>query len=124
MAGFQAMAGLAAGALLLMACPAAQAQTSPARTIGLGDPSRAQLLDALRAVIAKDLGQPVMFVVDDMRVQGDWAFVVAHPRTPAGAKIDFAKTHYAERLEEGVLDGDILYALLQSGRASGPWSPS
>jgi hypothetical protein len=114
------MAALAAGALLAMACPAAQAQTSPARTIGIGDPSRAQLLDALRAVIAKDLGQPVKFVVDDMRVQGEWAFIVAHPQTPAGAPIDFSKTHYAERQAEGVLDGDTLYALLR--RVGGKWT--
>ena len=98
---------------------AAQAQTAPVQIVGIGDPSRAQLLDALRAAIGKDLGQPVKFVVDDLRVQGDWAFIVAHPRTPAGAEIDFSKTHYAERLDEGVLDGDTIYALLR--RRGGSW---
>lgn len=107
-------------AIALASSVAAQAQTAPARTIGIGDPSRAQLLDALRIVIAKDLGQPVKFVVYDMRVQADWAFVVAHPQTPGGAPIDFGKTRYAERLREGVLDGDTLYALLQ--RRAGTWT--
>lgn len=96
------------------------ARAQDVRTIGIGDPSRAQLLDALRAVIAKDLGQPVKFVVDDMRVRAEWAFVVAHPQTPAGEAIDFSKTHYAERQREGVLDGDTLYALLR--RRGGTWA--
>ncbi len=113
--------GMAAAAALLVAGTApAQAQTTPARTIGIGDPSRAQLLDALRAVIAKDLGQPVKFVVEQMHVQADWAFVVAHPQTHGGARIDFSKTHYAERQREGVLDGDTLYALLE--RRAGTWT--
>lgn len=107
-----------AAALIAFSSPAAQAQT--VRTIGVGDPARAPLLDALRIVIARDLGQPVKFLVDDMRVQGDWAFIVAHPQTPAGGKIDFSKTRYAEQLEMGVLDGDILYALLK--RVGGKWT--
>ncbi|MCW3848657.1 hypothetical protein OF829_15585 [Sphingomonas sp. LB-2] len=98
-------------AVVMLAVPAAaQAQTAP---------QRAELLDALRIVIAKDLGQPVKFVVDDLRVRTDWAFIVAHPQTPAGAPIDFSKTRYAEQQEEGVLDGDTIYALLQ--RRAGKW---
>lgn len=89
-------------AMLPLFSATAHAQSAtPARTIGLGDPSRAQLLDALRTVIARDLGQPVKFLVEQMHVQAGWAFIVAHPQTPAGAAIDFSKTHYAERQAEG-----------------------
>src|SRR3569623_807536 len=106
------MRAILIGMAMALAMPvAAQAQSAEsARTIGIGDPSRAQLLDALRATITRDLGQPVIFVVDDMRVRSDWAFVVAHPRSLAGAPVDFGKTRYAERQREGVLDGDTLYA--------------
>ena len=106
------------GAALAAGLPAAaQAQTMPA---AVGTAQRAELLDALRAVIAKDLGQPVKFVVRDMRVRGDWAFIVARPQTPAGGEIDFSKTRYAERQREGVLDGDTLYALLR--HVGGKWT--
>lgn len=115
------MLKLVAIMVAVLAMPvAAQAQTTPTRTIGIGDPSRAQLLDTLRAAIGKDLGQPVRFIIDEMRVQRDSAFVVAHPRTPAGAAIDFSRTHYAERPEAGVMDGDTIYALLQ--RRGGVWA--
>ncbi|NML06168.1 hypothetical protein [Sphingomonas sp. G-3-2-10] len=96
--------------------PAASAQ---AVQVGLGDPSRAQLLDTLRSAIAEDLKQPVKFVVREMRTYRGWAFVTASPRTPAGAEIDFGKTHYAEQQEAGVLDGDTVYALLRQER--GTW---
>ena len=108
--------GIVVAALAGFAVPA---QAQRVVTPGIGDPSRAALLDALRGEIARDLGQPVKFVVRDMRTNGDWAFLVATPQTPAGAPIDFGKTHYAEQQREGVLDGDTLYALLQ--RRAGKW---
>ena len=97
--------GIIAAALAGVAAPA---QAQSVSTPGIGSPSRGELLDALRAVIARDLGQPVKFVVRDMRTNGDWSFVVATPQTPAGAAIDFSRTHYAEQQREGLLDGDIL----------------
>lgn len=112
----KAMLAMAMSVLMLAAAPAqAQTVTSPAA----GTAQRGEILDALRPVIAKDLGQPVKFVVDQMRVQSDWAFIIAHPQTPEGAQIDFSKTRYAEQLEMGVLDGDILYALLR--KRGGKW---
>jgi hypothetical protein len=83
------------------------------RDIGPGDPLRKPLLDALRPTVEKDLGQPVRFVVEKLRRQQGWVFIVAYPQTPAGRSIDFMKTRHAERAEAGLLDGDTLYALLQ-----------
>lgn len=100
-------------ALLIMAAGVAPVAHAQSVQIGLGDPSRAQLLDALRTTVAADLKQPVKFVVRDMRTYRDWAFVTASPRTPGGAEIEFAKTHYAGLQEAGVLDGDTVYALLR-----------
>ena len=87
--------------------------------IGVGDPLRAALLDALRPVIARDLGQPVKFVVEKLRAKGDWAFAVVRPQTPEGRAIDFSRTRYAPLLREGVFDGDTTYALLR--RTKGVW---
>lgn len=112
---------LAAVAVMLAAAPAVEAQDrSTPRTIGIGDPVRAALLETLRTAIAKDLEQPVRFVVRDMRTQQGWAFVSVQPQTPAGAPIDFAKTRYAEQQAEGMLDGDTVTALLRETK--GKWS--
>lgn len=112
---------LAATAVMLAAAPAVAAQDRSApRTIGLGDPVRAALLETLRTAIARDLEQPVRFVVREMRTQQGWAFVSVRPQTPAGAPIDFARTRYAEQQAEGMLDGDTVTALLREIR--GKWS--
>ena len=109
--------GLVAALLLFAGAP--QQVRSP-HDLSVGDPVRRSLLDALRPEIERDLGQKVRFVVETLRVQDNWAFAVVAPRTPGGAKIDFARTHHAERQRAGVLDGDTIYALLE--RRSGRWS--
>ncbi|WP_363796323.1 lysozyme inhibitor LprI family protein [Lysobacter firmicutimachus] len=87
--------------------------------VGIGDPRRAPLLAALKAVLAKDLGQPVTLRVDLLREQDGWAFASVRPRTADGKPIDFLRTRYAERQRDGVLDGDGTYALLS--RRGGAW---
>src|SRR5262245_54275756 len=98
---------MAAAVALLLATPAtASAAASPteAPDISLRDPARRALLDALRPVVERDLGQKLVFIVHVLRVQDAWAFADLAPRTPAGAPIDFARTRHAERLREGMLD--------------------
>lgn len=89
------------------------------REIGVGDPLRRPLLDALRPVIADDLGQPVQFMVDRLRVQGDWAFFAGSVQQPDGRPIDFGRTRYAEADREGFFDGPGAYGLLR--RVGGQW---
>lgn len=95
-------------------------QSTLPRDVGVGEPTRKLLLDALRPVIARDLGQPVRFVVTALRTQGGWAFAHVVPQTPTGGAIDFSKTHHAERLRAGILDGPDIYALMEN--RSGRWS--
>lgn len=87
--------------------------------VGTADPRRKTLLDVLRPAIEKDLGQPVQFAVDVLRERDGSAFAVVHPRTAQGKPVDFSKTKYAQRLEDGVLDGDTIYAMLQ--HRDGAW---
>ena len=81
--------------------------------VGRDDPRRKALLDALRPSIEADLGQSLIFDVQTLREIDGSAFAVVHPRTPAGKPVDFAKTRHAQRLADGVLDGDTVYAILQ-----------
>lgn len=122
------------GAMLLagMACSATQVAAAESRSassvakgekprdIGVGDPLRATLLDALRPTIERDLGQKVKFVVRTLRKQNQWAFVVALPQKPDGKRIDFMKTRYADYIREGTFDSEDIYALLEN--AGGKWT--
>jgi len=81
--------------------------------VGRDDPRRKALLDALRPSIEADLGQALIFEVQTLRESGGSAFAAVSPRTPDGTPVDFAKTRHAQRLEDGVLDGDTVYAILQ-----------
>jgi hypothetical protein len=104
--------------LLSLASPAVAA-AEPAHAVGISDPLRRTLLDALRPVIEQDLGQPVIFLVTTLRVEGDWAYAALAPRTIDGAPIDFARTRHAERWREAMLDGDTIDALLRND--GGAW---
>lgn len=89
------------------------AKTGLPVTVAMDNPLRKPLLNAARNVVEKDLGQPVRFIVRTLKVQGNWAYAVLLPRTPGGGIIDFRKTHHADRVEAGIMDGDISYVLLR-----------
>lgn len=93
--------------------PAEASAPARARDLPVGDPLRPVVLNALRPAIVADLGQPVMFVVQTLKAQGDWAYVVARPQQPDGQPIDFRRTRYRQAMEQGVFDGPTLYALMQ-----------
>ena len=121
------MSLLLALALISAPLPAASATVTPPpavqagpRNVPVGDPQRRLILDGLRPAIQRDLGgQPVQFMVDRLRVQGDWAFYAGSIQQPNGRPIDFSKTRYASAVEEGFFDGPGTYALLR--RTAGAW---
>ena len=78
-----------------------------------GNPLRKAVLDGLRPVIQKDLGQKVVFIVGDIRVVEDWAYVQVTPVQTNSKPIDFTKTRYKEAIDEGFFDGSTTYALLR-----------
>jgi len=101
-----------------VAPPAVVVQAGP-RFVPVGDPLRRTLLNTLRPSIEDELNQPVQFMVDRLRVQGDWAFYAGSVQRPDGRPIDFSKTRYASALENGVFDGPGTFALLR--RSAGAW---
>lgn len=114
------LGGAAAPALAQSDSAPQTAASAPVRDLPVGDPLRPVVLNALRPTIVADLGQPVMFVVQTLKIQGDWVFVVARPQRPDGREIDFRRTRHRDRIEEGVFDGPTLYALMQ--RRDQRWS--
>ncbi len=107
-------------AALAAACsPPASGPAEPANSpSGQGadalDPMEQALTAALAPAVAEEIGQPVSFSVQLMRIEDDWAWLVAQPWTPEGAAIDWSQTRYAQRAADGALDGaGATYALLR-----------
>ena len=90
----RAVSALFIGLLVLGAAPvSAQSYSEPAR----GTATRAALMDAIRPHVEWDLGQPIEFVVNDLRVAGDVAFAALAPQRPGGAPIDLTATPWYRR---------------------------
>jgi len=98
---------VAAIALLIPALAFAQAETPPK-----GSALRAAVLDGLRPMVEAEVGTPVEFVVNDMRVLGEWAFVIATPQRPGGGPIPYVYTRYQAAVDAGAFD-DQATALLR-----------
>lgn len=69
-----------------------------------------------RVPIGEELGQPILFKVDLIRIRGDWAFVRGVPQRPDGGAIDYTRTQYQEVRELGAFD-DNFSALLRKDDA-------
>ena len=104
--GMIVAAALVASAALLDGASAQVA--SPAR----GTPLRAAILDAVRPMVEAEVGPPVEFVVNDMRVLGEWAFVSLTPRRPGGGAIEYVYTRYQTAWENDMF-GYTVSALLR-----------
>ncbi len=104
--------------LLVLTLPA-HAYESPPRGTAL----RADLMDALRPIAEWTLGAPVQFVVNDIRVSGNVAFVSVTAQRPGGVPINIRNTPLVlrDKIEPDMIDGTNIQALLQkSGRM---WVP-
>jgi len=83
-----------------------------------GSPERKQNADALRAVVEKELNKPVVFRIDALNVQDDWAFLRGVPLQKSGRRMDYRGTRYQARIDAGTFD-DWICALLRKER--GQW---
>lgn len=79
------LAGL--GLLVAMSAYAQEWRTPPP-----GDATRAALMDALRPHAEWELGAPVEFIVDEIRVSGQFGFAMVRAQRPGGIGIDLYKT--------------------------------
>ena len=84
-----------------------------------GSVERKAITDALRVPVEKKLKQSVVFNIDHLKVQDDWALLLGAPRKPNGDTIDYSKTSYAEQHRLGMFD-DNISALMHKVR--GRWT--
>jgi hypothetical protein len=104
--------------LVGMAIFASSASAAPV-DLTRSDPLRRVLLDAMRPTIEEDVGVPVQFVVDTLRVEDGWAYFAGTPQQKNGEPINFEQTRYAEAIAEGFFDGPFLQAVLE--KVDGEW---
>ena len=100
--------------LLTAACLFGQTAYTPEK----GSPERKAILDALRIPVERDLKQPIVFVADNFKVLGTWAFISGTPQATSGGAPNYAGTKYAEAENEGAFDNNF-FALLR--KTSGKW---
>ncbi|HTK37076.1 MAG TPA: hypothetical protein VL325_01175 [Pyrinomonadaceae bacterium] len=83
-----------------------------------GSSERTALLNTLRGPVETELKQKIVFVVHDLNVQGNWAFVNGSLQTPDGSRPDFKITKYRQNEENGALDSDVQALFRKTG---GKW---
>lgn len=107
------------GLMILALCAsissAALAWQEPQR----GSATRAALMDAIRPHVEWELGQPVVFVVDELRVAGDVGLAFLSPQRPQAMPINLQSTPGMRRgsLEPDQMDGvavAVLYRKLRN----------
>ncbi len=81
-----------------------------------GSPERKAITDALRTPVERDLKQKIVFVIDNFKVQGSWAFISGRPTTPDGGRPDLSKTAWKD--DEGMFDDNFFGLLKKTG---GKW---
>ena len=95
----------------------ALAQSEP-YTPKAGSPERKAIMDSLRVPVQKRLLKPVVFKVDDLKVQDGWAFLRGVPQQPNGKPMDYTGTGYEQAKKDGIFD-DWICALLR--KRGGKW---
>jgi len=104
--------------MLCLSATAAAAWYEPKR----GTDERNALMDAARPVAEGDLGKPIEFVVDTLRVEGNVAFAMLSAQRPGGAPIDLAQTPLARRADiDHDAAGDPLQFQILYRRVQGVW---
>ena len=96
---------------VLLLCQSVRAQSEPF-TPKAGSAERKAIMDSLRVPVQKRLLKPVVFKVDDLKVQNGWAFLRGVPQQPGGKPMDYTGTGYEQAKKDGIFD-DWICALLR-----------
>src|SRR6266851_10235140 len=105
------------GPIVVLSAPSIIAQTR-AYSPDKGSAERKAIVDALRVPVQKKLKQEVIFKIDHLKVQSNWAFLLGVPRRPDGSEIDYRDTPYADAYNAGAFDNSVMALLHKVG---GQW---
>jgi hypothetical protein len=77
---------------------------------------RKDILNTLRKPVEKELNQKIVFVINDFKVSGNWAFISGEPQTPSGERPDYSATPYREQVESDMFDNNFFALLKKTGK--------
>jgi hypothetical protein len=100
------------GLLILALAVPAQTVDHPEK----GSTERSALLETLRPSIEKELKQKVVFVINQINVQGTWAFIDGRLRTTEGKVPNWKNTRYAQAASYGAQSDGISALLKRTGK--------
>lgn len=106
---------LIVGSTIIIAAAITVSAQEAAYTPEKGSPERKAILDALRIPVEKELKQKIVFVTDNFKVQGKWAFVSGTPQNPAGGRPDYRNTVYWDAFESDAFDNNFFALLRKTG---------
>jgi hypothetical protein len=87
--------------------PVVQEAKGKITTFAKNSDERKFLMDILRVPVQRELHVPIQFVVQELRVLDNWAFLTAEPIRKDGKEIDYTKTKYRVAYEEGAFDSQM-----------------
>ena len=105
---------LLAAMLILAGSALAQGVYTPEK----GSPERKAILEALRIPVEKELKQQVIFVANDFKVLGNWAFIGGDPQSADGGQPNYRGTPYQEAKDADMFDNNFFALLKKTG---GKW---
>jgi len=76
-----------------------------------GSVERKAIVDALRIPVEKGVKQPVIFKIEHLKVQNDFAFLLGVPQHPDGSALDYHGTVYQDAVDAGAFDDGIVSLL-------------
>ncbi|MFO1371594.1 MAG: hypothetical protein U1F42_04115 [Candidatus Competibacteraceae bacterium] len=103
--------------LLSLISLAVVAQSRP-YTPSPSSPERKTIMDALRTPVERELRKQVIFKVNQLKVQDNWAFMRGMPLRPDSSPMDYRGTPYQQAIDDGVFDNWICALLHWQG---GEW---
>jgi hypothetical protein len=80
---------------------------------------RINILNLLRSKVKPQIKQDVTFVVRSLQLKNNYAFLKGNVKYANGEEIDFRKTIFKEDFENGMFDGNSIYALCK--KVNGKW---
>lgn len=92
---------------LLIGCLFLGTQSMAQTTPKIGSPERKALMDTLRKPVEAELKRNVVFKVNVLNVQGDWAFMRGVPQMQNGARMDYSASRYQNAIRQGFFDDGI-----------------
>jgi len=99
----------------LAALPGMAVAKSCPYTPAAGTAERKAITDSVRVPVMKALGQRVVFVVKQLKVCGNWAFLEAEPQQPDGRPVDWTIGTYADAVADDMCGGYVHALLVKKG---------